>query len=82
MKSHGEVWVVVEPQTEVFSSPTEGSATVRTLKEGAQVRIDYLRGRWLKISEPAAGYVKSADLSPAAPAADHRLKSSESFAIN
>lgn len=62
--SSAERWVVIEDNVPVYGDPDPESELMGRLKVGTAVTVHSLEHRWLKISAPIAGYVRSPDLAP------------------
>jgi len=60
----GEIWRVVEPQIQVHSGPERSTPVVATLRTGDKVTVEERDGRWYKILNPVAGFVRGVELSP------------------
>jgi hypothetical protein len=57
-------WVVAESSAAILTDPNPGSPVVSTLKKGDRVRSEFRLGGWYKVSKPAVGYIRGAELSP------------------
>ena len=59
-----ETWKVVDPDTVVFEKPDTKSAIKDRLKNGTEVKVAYIEGRWLKLESPVSGFVIGSHLTP------------------
>ena len=57
-------WVDAENSAAILTDPDPGSPVMSTLKKGERVRTEFRLGAWYKVSQPAVGYVRGAELSP------------------
>ncbi|MCO6430558.1 MAG: M48 family metalloprotease [Deltaproteobacteria bacterium] len=62
--ANDEVWIVQERETVVYSGPDNGSKVIDKLAFNSEVSVRSIRGRWLEITTPVGGFVRSRDLAP------------------
>lgn len=59
-----EIWTVADNSVKVYSRPDTGSRVIESLKLNTEVSVKRLDGRWLEITAPLGGFVKSSSMSP------------------
>jgi predicted Zn-dependent protease len=59
-----EKWVVVDQSVHVYATPDDQSSVVSELNRDEVVTVESLHKRWLEISKPVVGYVRSTSMAP------------------
>ena len=59
-----EKWIVVDQTVHVFAIPDDQSSVVSELRRDEVVTVESLHKRWLEISKPVVGYVRSTSMAP------------------
>ncbi len=60
-----ERWVVAVPSAQVLTEADNAASVSGTLPEGTEVTGTLVKRRWLSLTSPLTGYIRSANLSPA-----------------